>query len=167
MSTKPTFYKKKWPAKNLGELIHFLETQHSEGLSIKSISKKTGMTQQNISYLFNKDDMKLSKAESVVQAYGCTLKLFFPQRIWKFQITGLTRNKPRREFPNAKNLSGLVKYMNDSNKTINSMCKDMGINNSVLTSAFNNGDIYISTLYDVAEHLGIEFVWSFEPNKNN
>lgn len=153
---RPTSYIKKWPAKHLSELVAFLEKQHDDNLSIKDVANRTGMTIQYISFLFRKDDMKLSRAENIAKAYGYTLKLYFPQREWKYE------GPNRREFPNAKNLSGLVQYMNDSNKTVNSLSQELRISNGVLTKAFNNGDIFISMLYTVVEMLNIEFIWSFE-----
>lgn len=163
---RPTSYKKKWPCKHLGELIHFLESQHTEGLSIKAISEKTGLKIQYISSLFKNDDMKLSRAESIVESYGYSLKLFFPQKEWIFGGPLDINPKSKRKFPNAGNLGGLVKYINDSNKTINSLSKDMMISNNVLTSAFNNGDIFLSKLFMVIKTLDIEVFWSFEKKQS-
>ena len=158
---KRTAYTKKWPAKHLGEMIHFLESQHKDGLNIMNIAEKTGLTPQYVSALFHKDDMKLSRAEKFANDYGYTLKLYFPQKEFKFGPILISQTK-RKEYPNAGNLSGLAKYLADSNITIHRFCKENNMSNSILSTAFKNGDIFVSTLYIIVEALGIDFVWSFE-----
>lgn len=157
MNKRPP-YQKNWPRKNLGELVNFLDKQYPDGFSLAELSEKTHMTNQNISQMFRRDDMKLSRAEKIASDYGYRLRLFFPEK----EIMGLDYSHKKRDFPNAGNLSGLVKYIADSNISINFMSQRIGRANIVLTNAFAKGDIFISTLYEIIKNLNIEVIWSFE-----
>lgn len=152
-------YKKRWPGKNLGELLNFLEDRHPDGISLKSLSAELGMTIGAISNIFIRDDLKLSKAEEIVRAYGYELHLFFPVRTYP---VGFTPPQSDRSFENAGNIAGLAKYIYDSNWTINSVSKNMDIYPTVLTNAFTKGDILLSSLYKITDALGICFFWRFE-----
>jgi hypothetical protein len=155
-------YNKHWPKKNLGEIVNFIEKQFPQGLYISVIAKKLDKTPQYISGLFNKDDMKLSKAEEIADIFGYRLRLYFPVKEYPW---GMQAPEPKRPFPNAGNLTGLVRYLSDSNITVNNMSKRIGKSNSVLTDAFNKGDILISTLYLIINNLDIEVIWIFEEKK--
>lgn len=155
---KKESYTKKWPRQNLFEIASFLESQHPGGCSLKELSKKMDMTAQAVSQTFIRDDMTLSKAESIAAAYGYRLKLFFPIK----DSHGITSAAAMREFPNAGNLAGLARYLRDSNITVNYMSQRIGRSNGVLTRALTTGDIYISTLYEVTRNLKIQVMWKFE-----
>lgn len=156
---------KHWPRKNLGELLNFIEKQHPEGLAIINIAERLDMTQQSVSSMFMKDDIKLSKAENIAEAYGYELKLYFPQRENKLGLmlppSGLLRQK---DFPNIGNLAGLYKYIIDSNMTLNSISQRIGMSFGVMQRAFSKGDIFISTLYEILKELNINVIWAFEEN---
>ena len=156
-------YNKSWPRKNLGELVNFLDRQYPQGYSLDDLSAKFGKSRQYISQTFQRDDMKLSKAEWIAEQYGYHLKLYFPVR----ERIGLDYSVHKREYPNAGNLAGLEKYIYDSNISINYMSQRIGRANNVLTNAFIRGDIFISTLYEVIKNLNIEVVWSFEKADEN
>lgn len=155
MSTR---HKKSWPAKNLKEIIDFLEHEHGGEPSLEEISKQTGLSTANLSAMFVKDDMKLSRAEEIVRSYGYELSLFFPLKEYPFCWES---HVIRREFPNAGNLSGLVKYMYDLNMTINSMSKRINRSNCVLSKAFATGDIFLSCLYDIIKNFNIDIIWKY------
>lgn len=158
MKTRPT-YKKKWPSKNLGELVNFLYDRHPEGIRIKELAERLDTTPQNISWMFTRDDMKLSKAEAIAGAYGYALHLYFPLK----EVLGMTASSAqRRSFPNAGNLSGMVQYIYDSNYSINFVSIQMGKSPELLTRAFNSGDMQISTMYRVIDTLGIYVIWEFQ-----
>lgn len=151
-------YTKNWPRKNLGELIGFIEQQYPDGFSLEMLAERMNTSVQNVSRIFVRDDMKLSKAEEITNIFGYKLVLFFPER----ERIGLDYSPYRKkEYPNAKNLTGLVKYINDSNISINYMSQRINKANIVLMNAFNRGDIFISTLYDITHNLNIEFMWEF------
>ena len=151
--------KKFWPRIILNELISFIEEQHGTLPSLEDISDKTGLSVGNISAIFIRDDMKLRRAEEIVRAYGYELKLFFPLREypqdWGTHIS-------RREFPNSGNLTGLVKYLYDSNITVNYMCKRIGCSYTMLDNAFTTGNISLSYLYKITENLNINVLWIYE-----
>ncbi len=152
-------YNKNWPRKNLGELANFLDRQYPQGIVLKDMAARTATTVQNLSQMFVRDDMKLSRAEGIVRAYGCRLMLYFPEKA----RLGLDYSpKVLRPFPNAGNLAGLARYIADSNISINHMSQRIGRANSVLTTAFTRGDIFISTMYSILANLGIDVIWSFE-----
>lgn len=161
MRQRPS-YKKSWPGKTLGELLNFLNERHPEGIYIKEVAARLGTTCQNISWMFSKDDMKLSKAEEIANRYGYTLRLYFPLRTY---MNGITVPPARRVFPNAGNLSGLVQYIYDSNYSINFVALQMNCSPSLLARAFNTGDVLLSTMYRITDQLGINVIWSFEPNE--
>ena len=151
-------YRKRWPAKNLGELLNFLEDLHPDGLSLKELSEELGITVQAISNIFIRDDLKLSKAEDIVRSYGYELRLFFPVKTYP---VGIEPPQNERSFENAGNIAGLAKYIYDSNWTINSVSRSMDIYPTVLTNAFTKGDILLSSLYKITDSLGICFFWKF------
>lgn len=159
MSSNP-IHVKKWPRKNLGELIDFLEKVNPEGISLHTLAEKFSVTRASISNMFNKDEMKLSKAEEIARLYGHSLTLFFPQRVHK---DGFVPPPPKREFPNAGNLTGLVKYIQDSDYSIAWVAEVNGFSPNVLTRAFENGDISIRTLKRINDNLGLCVIWKFEP----
>lgn len=155
-------YKKHWPNQNLNELITFLETQFPGGMSCTDLAAAIGLSQQRISALFKKDDLKLSQAESIVEKFGYTLTLYFPKKeyfITDYRPFGIVKMK---EYPNAGNLYGLYEYMRDSNISVNMMSKTLEMTYSVIDRAFKTGDIQISTLYEILKVLGIEVLWSFD-----
>ncbi|MBQ8482887.1 MAG: hypothetical protein IJ504_01120 [Bacteroidales bacterium] len=151
--------KKAWPRKNLKELIAFIEEQHGYEPSLEELSQKTGLSVANISAIFIRDDMKLSRAEAIARKYGHELKLFFPLKEypieWESHIS-------RREFPNAGNLSGLIKYMYDSNISINHMSRRINRSHMMINKAFSKGDIFISSLNQIIDNLNIDVIWMFE-----
>ena len=158
---KPNCYNKHWPRQNLAELLRFLDRMHPEGLSLKTVSEKIRHTQQYVSQTFMKDDMKLSKAEMIARCYGYSLRLMYPKK----DPLLIDRSQHYRTFPNSGNLHGLVEYLNDSNISINHMSQRIGKANSVITEAFNKGDIMLSTLYEIIRNLGIEVYWYFDEYK--
>lgn len=157
--------KKKWPRKTLGELVNFLEQCYPEGLSLEKIADDLNTTPQAVSNMFRRDNMKLSKAEAIINAYGYRLELFYPIRVFS---DGYKPHEPPRLYPNAGNLKGLVKYIQDSEWSITFVAEQSHMSTSVLTKAFDKGDILLSTLYEVLDSLGMTITWKwFKINKNN
>lgn len=146
-----------WPGRNLGELADFIDRQYPEGYTLDMLALRLGMTKQNISLMMTKDDIKLSKAEEIAAEFGHTLKLHFPQREHVY-----SGERKARVFPNAGNLSGLAKYLADSNISVNYMSQRVGMANNVITNAFDKGDIMISKLYAILANLRISVQWIFE-----
>lgn len=158
MTARRASYKKHWPRKTLGEVINFLEERHPEGLKIDDISRNIGLTPQGVTNMFMRDDMRLSKAEKIIEAYGYKLRLYFPVRRDK----GLNETTIKRDFPKAGNLGGLVRYIKDSGYSIKFVSELSHNYPSVITRAFDTGDIMLSTLQDITDTLGITTVWKFE-----
>ena len=157
-------YTKTWPRKNLGELLNFLERMHPEGLSLKALSEKIGITPGAVSNLFIHDDMKLSRAEEIARRYGYELHLYFPVRTFN----GIVRPPEHgMTFEGAGNLRGLMMYIYDSNWSVNYVARNMGIWPAMLFRAMKTGDILISNLYKVADSMDIVFHWEWEPIRND
>ena len=160
--------KKKWPRKVLGELANFLEQFYPEGLSLEDIASDLHTTPQAISNMFRRDNMKLSKAEAIMRAYGYRLELFYPVRVF---ADGYKPPAPLRLYPNAGNLKGLVKYIQDSEWSVTFVAEQNHMSTSVLTAAFTKGDILLSTLYNVLDTLGMTVTWKWykidEEKKDN
>ena len=154
----PKVKRKKWPRKVLGELANFLEQFYPNGLSLTGVAKDLGTTPQAISNMFRRDDMKLSKAEEIANIYGYQLKLYYPVRIFN---DGYTPPSPVKLYPNAGNLTGLVKYIQDSEWSVTFVAEQNGLSTSTLTTAFTRGDIQLSTLYQVLDCLGMWVSWKF------
>ena len=150
--------RKKWPGKNLEELIDFLEGIYPNGIAIEQVAERIGTTPQAVSNIFRRDDMKLSRAEDFARAYGYELKLFYPVNTNPEEITP---ESPVETYPNARNLNGLVKYINESKYTVASVAQRTGVHSTTITSAFRKGDIKISLLYEVLDALGIYVFWRF------
>ena len=153
--------KKKWPRQNLGELVSFLEMQYPEGLTIEAIAQRLGVTPQGVSNLFRKDDMKLSRAEEIAKIYGYKLVIYYPVRVYN---DGYVPCTPIHSYPNAKNLSGLVKYIQDSEYYVSFVAEKSGMNPITLLNAFKKGDIQLSRLNAVLDTLGIWAKWTFVKN---
>ncbi|MBR1434029.1 MAG: hypothetical protein IJ584_02830 [Bacteroidales bacterium] len=160
---KEKTYKKNWPMKNLGELLNFLDRMHPDGLSLNALSRKMGITPGAVSNLFMRDDMKLSKAESIVRSYGYELKLFFPVRTY---AEGITPPNYAKDFDSAGNLKGLAKYIYDSNWSINYVATLMHMYPKMLSSAIKKGDILLSKLNMVTDALGICYFWRYVKIEN-
>lgn len=152
-------YKRNWPRKNLGELLDFIDRQYPDGYILDELASKLGVTAQYLSQLFGSDNMKLSAASRIAERFGYRLRLYFPEKEW---FGWGTPPIMKREFPNAGILAGLANYVRQNGRSINYLSKQLGRTNHVLTDAFNKGDIYINTLYDLTKFLNIEFIWSFE-----
>lgn len=154
--------RKKWPRKNLGELLNFLETFYPDGISLEELAKDIKTTKGSISNMFRRDDMKLSKAEKICDMYGYKLSLFFPVRRWE---DGYVPRPPSKAYPNAGNLGGLVKYIQDSEYSMTFVAEKNNMSVTTLTSAFSTGDILLSTLNSVVDTLGICIIWNFYKKK--
>lgn len=153
-------YNKKWPKKNLGELIAFIEGEFPEGIKLETISEKTGLAKQYISFMFKNDKMSLKMAERITSSLGHELKLYFPE------LHDMPKHpEVMREYPNAGNLSGLVNYLSQRNISIHHMSGRIGKSDSVIKLAFEKGDIQLNTLYEITENLNIEFIWEFIKNQ--
>lgn len=153
--------KKSWKRIVLKDLIAFIESQHGGGeTSLMDISEATGISTRNISAMFNKDDMRLSRAEAIAGQYGYRLKLYFPLKEYP-HISG--HHAIRNKYPNAGNLQGLIQYMDDSNISINYLSMKTGLNRRLIDRAFHSGDIFLSTLHKIMVNLKAEALWIFEP----
>lgn len=160
---KKAYTKNKWPRKNLGELVNFLEEQHPEGLSLSALCTSLGVKKGTVSNMFRHDDMHLSRAESIARAYGYTLRLYFPVR--KLE-DGYLPCPPRVTYDNAGNLAGLVKYIQDSEYGVPFIAERMKVNANTIRRAFRRGDIMMSTLNLMLDTLGICMIWKFEKNED-
>lgn len=153
--------KKKWPRKNLGELINFIESKETDGLTLDALSQRLGVSKGSISNVFCHDDMKLSRAEEISSIYGYRLSIYFPTPYYGFE-DGMEPCEKKRAFPNAGNLTGLINYIQQSDLTISYAAVKTGVSPNVLYRAFNTGDIMISTLNRCTDALNIRTIWEFE-----
>lgn len=153
-------YTKHWPRKNLGEFLNFLDRIYPKGYSLQDLSNVTGMSKQNLSQMFIRDDAKLSKMEALAESFGYSLTLYYPQ---KTRFLGSTNEGSQKHYPNAGNLAGLVKYIQDSNISLNHMSVRVGRSYCLIANAFKNGDIKLSALYEILKNLNINVIWNYEP----
>lgn len=154
-------YKKQWPLRNLVHMHSFITRFHPEGLNLKSISEKTGLSQSMISHYFVKDDMPLKKCEEIARTYGYRLTLFFPYSEFLPQ-----HPETMREYPNAGNLQGLVTYLSQRNITLNHLRLRIHKSPTMMKKALETGNIKLSMLYLVARELKIHIEWEFEKINN-
>ncbi len=124
------------------------------------LAARLGGKPGNISHMFSRDDMKLSKAEQIASAFGYHLQLFFPKRN-PDDTFGATPYK--FDFPNAGNLTGLVDYIRESGYSITFFSERTGVGRTILQRAFTIGDIRISTLSKIVDETGMCIIWKFEP----
>ena len=157
-------YIKKWPRKTLSEIIDFLEMVHPEGLNIRILAGELGMTPGSVSNLFRRDNMKLSKAEKIAEAYGYEITLLFPTKKYP---EGINPPNHGKTFEKAGKLRGLAMYIYDSNRNVHFVSNEMKMYSTMLNNAFNTGDILLTNLYKVTDHLGIIFFWRFEKKQQN
>lgn len=152
-------YTKHWPRKNLGEFLNFLDRLYPGGYSLQDLSDATGMTVPNLSQMFIRDDAKLSKMEELAGKFGYSLTLYYPQ---KTRFLAEMHSVPEKHYPNAGNLAGLAKYIQDSNISINHMSIRVGRAFCLISNAFKKGDIKLSALYEILKNLNINVIWTFE-----
>ena len=166
MNTMQTYktYSKIWPGKVLGELVYFLGQRHPEGIPVKEVAEKLGVTAQYVSYIFLRDDLRLSGAEKIANLYGYELHLYFPQRRFP---EGIEAPEHTREYPKAGNLRGLAEYMLDSNWTPHALAQMTGCSYHSLLHAFETGDIMISKLRHIEESLDIQILWKFDEKQES
>ena len=156
--------KKKWPARNLEELICFLEEQYPDGkFSVADIASRIGDSKSAVSCMFLRDDMKLSKAEHIASCYGYTLSIFFPEYERESEFIR-PLNKKVRCYEGKGNLKGLADYIRDGRLSVSEIAKKIDKDRNVLIKAFATGDIQISTLYLIVDTLGKYIVWRFNKN---
>lgn len=153
------YNKPKWPRKNLGEVVNFLEDRHPDGLSLKAVADTIGAKPESVSNTFRRDDMRLSRAERLAECYGYRLVISYPVRRLD---EGYEPAAPRKTYDNAGNLAGLVKYINDSEYGIPFVAEKAGITANTVRHAFTTGDTMISTLNRMLDALGIFAMWKFE-----
>lgn len=153
-------YIKKWPRRNLMDLAEFLDQQYTYGIPMKEVAERIGMTQQGVSQLFMKDNMKLSTAEKIAESYGYRLKLYYPIRENKFGLPIVKHTADK--FPNAGNLKGLIEYFLDCNISVYQMSKRIGLCDNTLRNCLKKGDMMIQRLYQILRNLKIEVLWKFE-----
>lgn len=158
-------YNKHWPKKNLGSLVSFLEERHPEGLSLSTLAGELGVTKASISNMFNKDDIKLSKAETIAEHYGYRLKLFFPLKRYPENYMPPVRIK--ETFPNAGNLEGMYVYIRDSGMRLVDAANKCGITRKSLANALTKGDIQLSVLNQFLDGFEICVIWKFEKKEVN
>ena len=152
-------YRKHWPRKNLGDLVNFLEEQYPEGLSLAALAEEFQVTKGSISNMFNKDDMKLSKAEAIARHYGYELKLFFPLKRYPEEYMPPVRIK--ETFPNAGNLMGMYIYIRDCGMRLVDAARRCDLTKKVLQEALTKGDIQISVLNKFLDGFEICAIWKF------
>lgn len=151
-------HKNHWPRRNLSEIIRFLENVTEGKMTLKSLSEKMGTTEQNISNMFLRDDMRLSRAMKIAKLYGYRLTILFPK--WKdYGIPPLTK---KQEYPNAGQLQGLIDYTYNANWTKHKLSQFTKLSYDCINQAFATGDIKLSYLYRIMAELNIDAKWVFE-----
>ena len=69
----------KWPRKNLGPLISFIEEQQGTNrLDMQDLADRMNVGYRNVSHILIKDDLQLKKVEEIVRLYGKELHLNYP-----------------------------------------------------------------------------------------
>ena len=151
----------RWPAHNLDEVVSFLRMQHPGKGMARAVSERLGVTPPTVSVVFKRDDANLSWVEKVAGAYGCRLRLLFPEIVFS---GGVMQDRVAvAEYPGAGNLAGLANYARQRNQTINRFSQEVGVNYRIVERAFKKGDIKISTLKQIEKKLGIKVKWVWEP----
>lgn len=160
---KTAIYKKHWPKKNLGELVNFLEEIYPGGINLSMLSAELGKSVGSWSNMFNRDDLKLSKAEQIAEHFGYTLRLMFPARTFLNDYHPPVRIQP---FETAGNLTGMYLWIRDSGMSISQVAARMDIMGNVIKRALSTGDIQISTLNLFADTFDVNILWQFEKKEN-
>lgn len=154
--------RKTWPRKNLGEVCNFLDKVYPGGYSLQDLARDFDTSPQAVSNWFRRDDMTLAHAEEIGRIYGYGLTLYFPTRNFN---DGYIPGEPTRKFNNAGNLTGLIKYIQDSEWSIAFVAEQTGVANQTLTRAFEKGNIRLSTLNKIVDGLGLVIQWEYKKTK--
>ncbi len=151
----------KWPRKHLGPLISFIEEQQgTDRLDMQELATRLNVGYRNVSHMLMKDDIQLKKAEEIVRLYGKELHLYYPMKEYP---PDYPRPKPHYNTEGMGNLTGLIQYINDTNKTIFTICRDIpSMNEGVMYRAIKNKNIFLSELQKILDHLGIDVIWRFQ-----
>lgn len=143
------------------EVLAFLASRYDGGqIDIRDFAKKLGISYQYASAILNKDEMRLSKAEKIAEAYGHRLILYYPLKVYPL---GPPDREVTKRRPAKGNLTGLIRYVEDSYITITRLAKMIGRSQPVIKKAFDTGDIFLSVLQDIADTLRIEITWEWLP----
>lgn len=155
MKTKIT-RSKKWPCITLKPLFDFLCMIHPEGINLDVVADELGTTSKNLSHMFLMDNMYLSKAESIVMAYGYKVILKYT-----YDYTFPDGCVNRYDYPYAGNLYGIVDYCNNTNRTINYVACCSKCKRDTIASALSRGDISLTILNQIAFSIGVKIEWEF------
>lgn len=155
-----TTHKKIWARKNLSQFYDFLEGYFGEDMNLETLSQVFETTPQYVSFMFIKDNCRLSRIESVANKLGYNLVLQYPERDFNVGLLP-DENLKRKNYDNAGNLAGLYKYICDSNLTVAALSKRINHQAIVLYKALKEGDIKISLLNEYLSELNIYVIWQF------
>lgn len=158
MTDKKRVKKKKWPAENLSELVTFLDEMNPNGIAVRDMSRRTGLTQQYISWMMMRDDCKLSTAIRIALDYGYRLEIVAPEgkKPWE-----PVKNFKHKDFPNAGPLSGVADFLNTEQINLSEAARRAKISRTGFELALKRGDAMVGTIKRIAAGLGIYLEWKF------
>ena len=174
-------------------LAFLLDIFYSMGYKPIQVAKKSGYTQQSMSWhLSVKDDCKLSQAETWLEAIGLKIKVELKpldptERIQTKQIpsAGKVKCTIRGDISNDiknfnvkmpfyineckpdKRMYFLAQYLPKCGMNITALMQKCKIDLTSLRLIFANDDIKISHIYQVAENTGAEIIWEINKIEEN
>lgn len=124
-----------------------MSQQHGDELCQKAIADRLGVTPQAVSAMLRRGDLKLSKAEQIVSAYGFHLVIEWPG------------NRP--EDSDASNFDRFNKYILSTGMSVSAIAFYTGVSSGVLYHSFRKGDVSLGTMYAIADYLQVEMKWNY------
>lgn len=147
------------PYKRLAFLREYMASQ---GISVKDAGEVCGMTGPAISAAFKADDMKISNVIKIIESAGFVLNIFlttdstvllFPERRPNFDAVFYNNKKLDR-------LAFLYYFLNIQKISIPALAEKIGAGQATIYYAFQQDNILMSRLYQIAEVLGCSLLIS-------
>lgn len=153
-------FSKKWPCQTLRPVSQFLNRMHPEGIHVRTVANKLGMSPQSFSAYFQNDNMHLSKAEAIAAAYGCRLVLEYRYE-GEYPDAG---GKAEIHVPEeVGNLAGIEEYRQRMGLSIKGLADRCGCNRATITNALRRGDIMLDMLAEITNGLNLNVDWHWTP----
>lgn len=125
------------------------------GTSKHELARMMGNSYQNICVYFQRDDMKLSCAQSICKLFGYTIAYSFEQKGQNIK-KGVQQTVAQMYGCEGKRLEFLIVAMKVYGITSKDIAEKLGLNYTGVNRWFQVDDLAISYLYEIAECYGLK-----------
>ena len=149
-----------WPAKNLKFLVDFMQASN---INLGDLERKGIGHHTSLAFLFKKDNMLLSLAQKIFEAFGCKLTILLKDKSEeKKEGLGLSNEAELVSlYSQGSRLGFLDMYMRMHKLTQRKVAAELGKSPGTVSYWFRTGDIYIANLKEFADAFGARLVVEF------